>query len=171
VITLHEILDSLLKTLAPILCFTVSEAWEILHPETSIYQTTFTDLTDKSSIDISKWNSLWQLRRDIHASMEPLRAGKLIGTSLDTKISLEDSPLTRMILGEFDDHLKDYFVCSEVVINLKNEPQYPTSSVGIKYSVEPTKLPKCPRCWKHESLHVRIDHPELCSRCYKVVLT
>jgi isoleucyl-tRNA synthetase len=171
VITLHEILDSLLKTLAPILCFTVSEAWEILHPETSIYQTTFTDLTDKSSIDITKWNSLWQLRRDIHASMEPLRAGKLIGTSLDTKISLEDSPLTRMILGEFDEHLKDYFVCSEVVINLKNEPQYPTSSVGIKYSVEPTKLPKCPRCWKHESLHVRIDHPELCSRCYKVVLT
>ena len=172
--TLQEILNTLLKLLAPILCFTASEAWEILHPESNIYESTFTELDNDSSIDISDWSTFWQLRKEIHASMEPLRAGKTIGTSLDTKITLEDSPSGRAALQKLGDRLSDYFVCSEVVLGTLREPQYSnaiTSSFGFRYYVEPSKLPKCPRCWKHVNLDPRPDHTELCLRCYKVVLS
>jgi isoleucyl-tRNA synthetase len=173
-LSLQDILDTFLKLIAPILCFTASEAWEVTHPTSNIYESTFTIFKDTNIVNSSHWNTLWNLRQDIHTSMEPLRAGKIIGTSLDSKVTIESSPLAKELLNSFGELLSEYFVCSEVAESERIEntaTQVLVSSTGIRYSIEPSALPKCPRCWRHVSLEPRHEHPELCIRCYRTVIS
>ncbi len=173
-LTIDQILNSVLKLIAPILTFTANESWQMLHPDSNIYESNFPEPILESKQGGPEWDNLWLVRKELHASMEPLRAGKIIGTSLDTKIALDDTPITRKIFDEFGNDLKDYLVCSEIYLeNLSSvdSMQIHTSSLGFTYLIEPSRLPKCTRCWKHVVISTDRAHPDLCHRCLEVVIS
>ncbi|MEK7801306.1 MAG: class I tRNA ligase family protein, partial [Pseudomonadota bacterium] len=85
-----QIYEFLATWFAPILCFTAEEAWAYrpadLHPEIgSIHLAEFVKLPDSwlDPILASKWSSIRDVRRVVLGALEPKRADKTIGSSLE----------------------------------------------------------------------------------------
>ncbi|HEX7554182.1 MAG TPA: hypothetical protein VF378_11565, partial [Geothrix sp.] len=113
----------------------------------------------------NKWEKLWEVREAVQAAMEPHRAAKTIGTSLDAAvaITLTDQAEWEQLesLGE---SLDDLLVVSSIARSA-------ASSVNTGPTVEVTTHPgvKCPRCWNHKGGHGKGEDAALCVRCAAVV--
>jgi len=157
----HKLAEGLCILIAPVLCFTADEAWTAIPGvEGHVFEQRFPE--GEGSMDLGGWNRLWEIREAVQAAMEPHRAAKAIGTSLDAKLHLalkvEDIPtLSTPNLGEA---LEDLLVVSEVAV-------VPGEDLAI--TVEPHPGTKCPRCWNHKGGAGQGEDADLCPRCWAVV--
>ena len=112
-----------------------------------------------------KWEKLWEVRGAVQAAMEPHRAAKTIGTSLDAavQITLKDQAEWDLLdtLGE---SLDDLFVVSSIARIADS-----SADTGPIVAVTPHPGAKCPRCWNHKGGHGKGEDAALCVRCASVV--
>ena len=103
--------------------------------------------------------------RAVQAAMEPHRAAKTIGTSLDAavQISLKDQSEWDLLdtLGE---SLDDLLVVSSIARGAAS-----SADSGPIVTVTPHDGPKCPRCWNHKGGQGTGEDVALCVRCAAVV--
>src|SRR5215469_154615 len=88
---LHRLVTGLCKMLAPVLAFTADEAWDFVPGKTvdSIHRTGWQPSEIKlPAEEQALWKSLFTLREQVLPELETARQNKLIGKSLDAKISL-----------------------------------------------------------------------------------
>lgn len=160
-----KIFECLTAWLAPILAFTAEEAWS--HRPANIFE-------DTSSVHLrefpavpeawhnpalaGKWFAIRTLREQVTAAIEPLRADKTIGSSLEAFpiVTLDDN-MAKAIEG-LEDQLADIFITSDVKIEKGGE-----TSVAI----QKTPGEKCVRCWK--VLPEVANNDQICNRCAAVV--
>ena len=95
---------------------------------------------------IGKWSSLRASRTLVNEQIEPLRREKVIGSSLEAKVTFAGNA------GEID--LAELFIVSDV-------------QLGDGLRIERTTHHKCGRCWRH--LPEVTEDGALCSRCDQVV--
>jgi isoleucyl-tRNA synthetase len=93
--------------------------------------------------------------------MEPHRAAKTIGTSLDADVLLVLSDGDREALGRLGEELEDLLVVSG--LRLESGPE-------VQVEVTAHEGVKCPRCWNHKGGHGQGEDTALCARCSEVVL-
>ena len=64
-------------------------------------------------------------------------------------------------------HLEALLIVSEAELaDGAGEGWAGTEFPGVSIQVEPSALPKCPRCWTHSyTVGQDADYPELCARC------
>ncbi len=172
--TMWEVLSTLTRMIAPVLCFTAEEIWQEMRKmdpslEESVHMTSWPK-PEASGMDESvsvRWERVMEVRGAISRALEIARAGGIIGHALDASVW--------MVLPEAYEDLRnfvsdDLWETVSIVSGFETVGQLP-SDVAVKHNDEATgvvvgvsKNPhnKCPRCWKHRA---EVGEKEVCERC------
>ena len=169
-----EIFRRIVTWFAPILCFTMEEAWTMrFGKEKSVHLNDFFPAPKNwASPDlIQKWNRIRDLRRVVTGVLELARANKDIGSSL------EAAPVL-YVTDPADKTLFDSVSLAEVAITSGARIEV-VADLGDLYAVQgiagaaskfaPASGEKCARCWM--VLEEVKSHPDthLCNRCTDAV--
>jgi isoleucyl-tRNA synthetase len=161
--TMFEVLDGLVKLVAPVLAFTAEEAWQSMPggKTTSVHLEKFPEAgvpAGWSAQETSKWEKLLAVRQKVNEALEEQRRLKKIGKSLEAKVQIKGGGLA----------VEDAELLEEVC--LVSGVEVTAGAGGIEVAVFPAEGQKCERCWKHsESVGKKKEHPTLCGRCTEVV--
>ncbi len=171
---LHEVLVTLVKLLAPTLCFTCEESWQEIKKlpcgkgmEESVLLSEFpkgASNTFGKEID-AKWDKIREVRSAVLKALEEARRGGLIGSSLEAKIILnaakeEDKTFIKNLLP----------LWTEICIVSAAEVDAAATEEALSVKVEHAQGAKCPRCWQWKTdIGSNSKHSELCGRCAEVL--
>lgn len=157
-----HIYNCLVSWLAPILSFTAEEAWShrpagIFDEAESIHLREFPEISKSWNNEAlaEKWNEVRLIRKQVQEAIEPLRANKELGSSLEAK-PIITTPLNAVL--EMEKQMADICITSQIKIQ-KGE---------AAMEIEKASGEKCVRCWKVlPEVAEHADH--LCNRCDSVV--
>jgi isoleucyl-tRNA synthetase len=176
---MYQILDALVRMLTPMLAFTTEEIWQYM-PHTKEHDKESVLLNDwpKMNKDYinekleEKWNKILDIRSDVAKALEVARADKVIGHSLNAKVTIFAEGKSYDFLETIKDELVTIFIVSAVELK-KGKPDIKAvkgETTGIEIAVENAPGEKCERCWMFsESVGKDAEHPTLCTRCSSVV--
>ena len=178
---MYEILQALVRMLTPVLAFTTEEIWQFMPHRAgddieSIQLNSWPEVNEKY-IDTAlaeKWDRILALRSDVSKALEVSRANKIIGHSLNAKVTIFADGAHYDFVKSIEADLVTIFIISDVELKkLQEAPaevQNGEEMPGIKIAVEQAPGEKCERCWMY-SEYVGKDekHPTLCRRCSEVI--
>lgn len=151
---MNELFERLTTWLAPVLCFTMEEVWQARRPGSSVHLETFRDCPDAWQDDAlaKDIETVRATREQINETIEPLRAEKVIKSSLEASIVAPKSGLADALdaLGVIiaDDYanpadptdtLADYLIVSNAVLG---------DTITVT-DLKETDAKKCLRSWKY----------------------
>jgi isoleucyl-tRNA synthetase len=177
---MYEILDAMVRLIAPILAFTSNEIWQSMpHDENANPEHVMLNDMPKANpayeMDAAaaeQWSKLIALRDDVNKALELARAEKIIGKPLEAKVTLSVSGDAKADFAKVSPMpLPTYFIVSEVEMVEGGGDGYKGEEFpGITVKVVPSEQPKCVRCWTHSAtVGTCAEHPELCARCAKAL--
>ncbi len=147
---MHAIYNVLIRVLAPILTFTADEAYA--------YQSADKDFHE-GSIHLENWPDygqtgydatiarditvIMEFRHKINEKLEILRQEKVIGKSLEAKVTIKGHPGEAIytLLKQYQAILPELFIVSDVSLNDSNEPQ-------LEIEASHADGHRCPRSWR-----------------------
>jgi isoleucyl-tRNA synthetase len=161
--------------LAPILCFTMDEAWLERFPgaDESVHLQTFPPVPESWGDDalVRKWSRIRELRRVVTGALEIARRDKVIGASLEARPVL--------FVGADDARLLDGMDLGEIAITsgAKVSAHEPPADAFRLADVADTAVvfhhaegDKCARCWVIlPEVGSNAAHRDLCNRCAEAV--
>lgn len=170
--TMFEILDRMVRLLAPILAFTTNEIWQCM-PHRAGDDKRHVMLNDIkqpedsfriSEAELKDWDLLLTLRDEVNKAIEIARGEKKVGKPLDAKLTIKKNDEIAVLLNK---KLKTLFIVSELEFTDEEIEGYESDKLeGVIIKVEASELPKCPRCWmRTEDIGSDETEPELCARC------
>jgi isoleucyl-tRNA synthetase len=175
---INQILEVLVRLMAPILSFTADEIWQYMKGKEqtpSVHADLFIPLTDThEDLELmNRWDRIVEIRGEVTKTLELARKEKIIGHSLNASVTLGLSPEFMETLSPYRDQLRSIFIVSDVEITdigeLADTPESDTTP-GLKVKVSPSNAPKCDRCWVHDTTVGEDNtHPTICKRCLKVL--
>ena len=119
-----------------------------------------------------KWTEILKVRELVTRAIEPLRADKKVGSSLEVAVylSVENDNL-KNYLKSSEKVLSDIFITSQAFIseNPENEVLNTFEEDGIKVQVTKALGEKCERCWKYRVLDKNSKYPTICDDCQKAI--
>jgi isoleucyl-tRNA synthetase len=163
---MFEVLQVLLKLMAPLLAVTSDEAWGYVNAKPkseSVHLESWpSDALCSGWIDESlekKWSLLIGMREEVLKSLEQMRAAGEIGSGLEASVTIVTSdPEMKSLLNEKKDFLRYLFIVSSVELK-EGESTVLIGKAGGS---------KCSRCWNYSpEVGSHKDHPTLCERCVK----
>ncbi|MGE5330088.1 MAG: isoleucine--tRNA ligase [Deltaproteobacteria bacterium] len=170
---MYEILDVLVRMLTPMLAFTTEEIWQYMphrksHDKESILLNEWPVVNEKY-IDEKleeKWNKILDIRSDVSKALEVARTEKIIGHSLNAKVTLYADEKNFAFLDGIKDELVTIFIVSAVELAKGSGGLAKGELTGLEIKVENAPGEKCERCWMYsESVGKDAGHPTLCGRC------
>ncbi|MER9254748.1 isoleucine--tRNA ligase [Mesorhizobium sp. M0598] len=153
----RHLFDCLVKWLAPMLPFTMEEAWLDRHPDAvSLHLDQFREIPAdwKNEALAEKWRKVRQVRRVVTGALEIARAQKVIGSSLEAVavVTLDDAALEAAIA---DVDMAEMAITSDLVIvhGKASAGSFTLDDVkGVAVVVEKAEdrgLVKCARSWRY----------------------
>ena len=165
--TLWHITQSLLRLIAPILCFTADEAWAVLQgePEDSpLFHTwhVFPEMDAVLSTQLrTDWLAIRELRALVNKEIEQQRVAERLGSSLQAEIDIVAPPALARVLQGMGDDLKFVLIVSAVRVQ---------QGETLAITVTPSPHQKCERCWHWcADVGTHAVHPSLCGRCASIL--
>ncbi|HEY0900482.1 MAG TPA: isoleucine--tRNA ligase [Micavibrio sp.] len=163
---MKEIFDCLVSWLSPMLCFTSEEAWQhrpraVFGDEGSVHLRAFPMIPADWKDDAlsAKWDHVRAVRGLVMAMLEPKRAEKVIGSSLEAAPVLTLDVHSIKALAGVD--LAEISITSQITINQGAMPDY---------QFQKAEGCKCERCWKIlPEVGQDAEHQGLCARCVDAV--
>ncbi len=167
---IYNILRSMTLYLAPVLSFTAEEIWGYLphSAKDDAESVFFNKMPEKSGVSadeafMEKWEKIDELRDIANKALEEARGQKLIGKSLEAKVTLNCGRDWYDFAKSVEGDLISAFIVSAVAVE-KSE----FDGVDVKVEVAPGE--KCERCWIHSDTVGKCEkHPTLCARCAEIV--
>ena len=167
--TMYTILDSLVKILAPIISFTAEEIWKAMQHSKeenveSVMLTDFPIVNEKYDNEeiTEKWNKIIKLKDIVSKELENARTEKIIGHSLNAKVTMYAEGKQYDFIKENLELLKTVFIVSKV--DAMENARKDEVKIGVK--VEQASGKKCERCWMYsETVGENKEHPTICHRC------
>lgn len=171
---LYEILETLLKLLAPVLSFTCEEAWQEIKKlpcgkglAESIFLTTFPkNVSYKAPAEVdAKWNKIREIRVLVLKALEESRQAGLIGAPLEAKITFNSSNAEiKAFLTATLPLWPEVAIVSQVAVSEE------AGAKELDIKVEHASGQKCPRCWQwREDIGKDAKFDDLCGRCAEVL--
>ena len=160
---MYLILNSLVKILAPMTCFTAEEIWKYMpHAEgettESVMLTSYPEVNaeyDNKELE-EKWNKILKIKEDVAKKLEEARSAKTIGHSLNAKVIMSAKDEEYRFLQENKELLMTVFIVSGLEV-VEGESD-------IK--VEVADGEKCERCWMYSTtVGEDKENPTICNRC------
>lgn len=162
--TMYDILEVLVRLIAPILSYTADEIWTYIYHknnenELSVMLEQFPKVNEEYEDTelIEKWDRIFKIKETLAKSLENARANKMIGHSLDARIAVYTNGEDYEFIKENEDNIKDVLIVSQFEVQKQDE-----------YKVEVNKAygDKCARCWTYSDYVGRdMKHPDLCKKC------
>ncbi len=157
---LDTVFEALVRWVSPVLCFTAEEVWQSRYPEAgSVHLQTWPEVDagwhDKSLA--ATWEAIRAVRTRVTEAIEPLRRNKVIGSSLEAKVSLtlaEEAAANAISSVDFSE------IC---IVSELHADQGDADAIAIAR----TERDKCGRCWRY--LPEVEEDGALCARCDGVV--
>jgi isoleucyl-tRNA synthetase len=162
---LCHLVTGLSRLLAPIIVFTADEAWEfvpgVAHP--SVHEDEFVPsrivLTTEEE---REWKELFDLRVLVLPELEKARQSKLIGKSLEAKISLSGKPEQLASARRHADIFRELLNVSQL--------QFGSDAAELRADIAKADGTKCERCWHFETdVGQHAEYPTICARCVEAV--
>ncbi|HEX4160089.1 MAG TPA: isoleucine--tRNA ligase [Rhizomicrobium sp.] len=162
--------------LAPLLCFTMEEAWTRRYPDAgaSVHLELFpeTPAQWKNEAAIAKWNRIRALRRVVTGALEIARRDKVIGSSLEAAPVLFVTEAADAGLFETT-HLAEIAITSAAEVAMGEGPADAfrlTDVPGTATQFRRAEGRKCARCWMIlPEVGTVPGHDDLCRRCSDAV--
>lgn len=169
---LYQILVDMTKLLAPILVHTAEEVWSHTPhvKEESVHLADMPKVVEVDQALLDKWRTFMNLRDDVNRALETARNEKVIGKSLEAKVTIasNDKFNASEFLTSFD-ALHQLFIVSQVKVVDKLDDQATAYEHG-DIVIEHADGEKCERCWNYsEDLGAVDELKHLCPRCQQVV--
>lgn len=169
------ILDAMTRLLAPILTFTSEEVWSAMpswsKKEGSLHLTQFPQLSDKYYNEElgERWKVMIDAKSEIAKAIEQSRKEKIIGHSLDARVTIAAPEKLRELFATHIEDLRALLIVSQVQLADEKDIAVPFKSEeieGLVVGVEKARGSKCERCWIYEeSVGLDAKHPTVCARC------
>src|SRR6516165_8741139 len=160
---MRQVLDVLIRLLAPVLVYTAEEAWMHFGKTKSVHLERFPEF-DRNRVDASalrEINALLAARAIVSQSIESARQQKLIGNALEAYVELwlpQNDPVHQLPVPV----IAEFLILSDIQLHVTEDAPYTV--------VTRTEHERCDRCWRHlATVGADPDHPGLCDRCVKVV--
>ena len=177
---MYEILTTLVRLVAPVLCFTSEEVWQALpnkeEREWSVHMSDMPKVNEAylgKALD-EKWKKRLAVRSVAMKALEEARQAKVIGHPLDAEVTVYADGEAYDVVKAMEKELADFLLVSQthIVSGTATAPENAASNEEgtVKASVAVCTLAKCERCWKR-SADVDADpkHPGVCARCAHVL--
>lgn len=172
------ILDGMTRLIAPILAFTSDEIWKSM-PHTKDENPSYVmlnDLPSKTDVAadeafIAKWDKIHLIRDDAKKVLELARKDKVIGSSLDAKVTLSCEGDLYGFIKSVEAELPEVLIVSQLTVKeggdegMKGEA-LPELSIAVAHA----EGEKCARCWTYSgTVGSDAKHPDICARCAGVL--
>lgn len=177
---MYEVIDAVVRLLAPILSFTAEEIWQympkVAEAEKSVQLAAWPQSQPQWLDDAlaEKWQRILEVRGEVTKALELARQAKLIGNSLEASVELYAEGDVLALLEVMKDDLSTIFIVSQVKLHtgLTNAPADALRAADLPLAVMvlPARGAKCERCWMYsETVGTDAKHPTLCQRCVAVL--
>ncbi len=175
--TMYRILNALTRLLAPILAFTSEEIWSFMpHDANDDARSVLLNEMPKAEAMTAdaafeeKWNRIHALRDDVQKALEAARTAKVIGGSLDAKVTLFCNAEILPFVREIEDLLKTVLIVSQVEICENGIGDFAGEFAGLSVSVAHADGEKCCRCWAYsDTVKTDGEAAGLCARCAAIL--
>ncbi len=174
---LMNILEVLVRVLAPILTFTTDEVWES-YPEGLRYEgghaenvqlagwpedNDFLPLINKGDCGriAADFEVILGIREVVTKALEDAREAKAVNKSQEASITVSAPAEVLEVAGRYEEaFFEELFIVSAVTFEKAAE---------LAARVGAATGEKCPRCWNYRELGVSKTHPDVCERCAGVL--
>ena len=173
---MYEILHTLVRILAPVLPHQAEDIWQNM-PEilkngiNSVLLTNWpnTHAIWKNEILEADFSKILKVRDVVTRAIEPLRAAKVIGSSLEAAVYISSAQDEVLKLCEQD--LSDIFITSQVYLTdkLPEKTLNEYTSDGVTVRIAHADGEKCERCWKYRKLENDKNYGKICRDCLNAV--
>ena len=169
---LYEISQALTRMIAPVMPHQAEDIWQHT-PELQKSGLESILLADWP-ISNAKWHNdelekefsqILKLREIVTRAIEPLRATKRVGSSLEVAVYIQGGD--KKLLNYYADELSNIFITSQAFVVDEAPQNVLQKYTEDDYTIFVTKAigEKCERCWKYRELGTNGSHPTLCSEC------
>ena len=175
---IYKILDTIARLVSPILAFTADEIWQFM-PHTSdvdarhvVYNAIPEAKGEYDEAFMARWARIHEMRDDVKKALELARAEKVIGASLDAKVTL----YAEGELYDFAESVKDIlpivFMVSDFELQKGQGGSFKGEVEGMSVTATHAEGEKCARCWSFgNTVGKDSQHPTICARCAEVIKT
>jgi isoleucyl-tRNA synthetase len=173
---LYETYQALVRMVAPVMPFQAEDMWQNT-PENQKGGLESVLLTKWVKVN-SEWNNekleeeftkILKTREVVTRAIEPLRAEKKIGSSLEVGVYVKSNDAEILKANEKD--LADIFITSQAYVSetAPKEVLNEYSENEITVWVVKAEGEKCERCWKYRNLGEHTGHETICSECFDAI--
>ncbi len=175
---IYDTLGVLLRILAPILVFTVEEAWQHVPKEKKYSAVPSAHLLECIMPEVPAEPDglfeIMQLIPDVAKLLEAKRSAGEIGSSFDAQIIILTNSQNRYkYLGSLKDQLPEIFKVSQVSVEKADNIEAGSPGRGLvdlAVKVEKAAGKKCARCWNYSNnTGADHSHPLICQRCLSAI--
>ncbi len=173
---IYRLLNTLTRMLAPILAFTAEEIWSFM-PHGSgddAESVLFNEIpkagffTEDSGF-LAKWERIHALRNDVKKALEIARTEKIIGGSLEAKITLYCKGETLEFVRSVSKLLSAVLIISQLDVQDGEDGTFKGDMEDLSITVAHADGNKCARCWTYSDTVGKSSHGDLCQRCAAIV--
>lgn len=164
--SLHHIVHSLVRLIAPILSFTAEEVWEVLSgkKDASIFEQQWHALPVLPTIGgdalQNNWTVICAWRAKTNKHIEEVRVAGLIGQALAVEVDIYAAGDDFNILARLADDLRFVLITSRATVHKV------ANVAEQKILVTPSTHVKCERCWHYRAdVGADVQHATICRRC------
>mgnify|MGYP000755220976 FL=1 len=173
---LYEISQALTRMLAPVMPHQAEDIWQNM-PEKhrdgieSVLLTNWPTTNVKWANDKleAEFTKILKLREIVTKAIEPLRADKQVGSSLEVAVYVQGGDPE--LLKKYESELANIFITSQAELVDKAPEHVLNEYKEDDYTIYVTEAhgEKCERCWKYRKLIQVGNHGEICQDCINAI--
>ena len=176
---LFEISQALIRILAPVMPHQAEDIWQnVLDCQKqgleSILLSNWPLVNPRWDNDLleSEFAKILKAREIVTKAIEPLRAEKQVGSSLEVAVYIKAPEDTLSVLQANEDELCNIFITSQAILCEEKPSNSLNEYSEDEFSVWVTKShgKKCERCWKYRPLGEHAGHGTICSECVEAIV-
>ena len=173
---LYEMAQALTRILVPVMPHQAEDIWQNT-PEVQRGGLESILLSSWPTVK-AEWNNptleeeftqILKVREIVTKAIEPMRAEKKIGSSLETAVYIVTDNAD--LLKKYEKELCNIFITSQAIVASEKPAEVMNEYTEDGYNVYVTKAigEKCERCWKYRPLGTIVGDETICKDCYNAI--